>query len=78
MTTQTQAKVQVKGTISFSCACVYACAYACVVPGYTLVSCAYACVVRVNQPLGPVIFIDLVVKLNRALREDSRNHGYGA
>ena len=38
-----------KGTIYFSCACVYACAYAFVVPVYTLVSCACACVVRVNQ-----------------------------
>ena len=28
---------------------------------FTLVSCASACVVRVNQPLGPIIYIDLVV-----------------
>ena len=28
---------------------------------YTLVSCASACVVRLNQPLGLIIFIDLVV-----------------
>ena len=35
-----------KGTISFSCGCVYAC----VAPVlYTLVYCAYTCVVRVNH-----------------------------
>ena len=45
-------------------------------PVYTLVSCAYACVVHVNKPLGPIIYIDLVVRLNRALNEDFRNHGY--
>ena len=28
---------------------------------YTSVFCAYACFVRVNKPLGPIIYIDLVV-----------------